>query len=220
MSVVLQCDSYGRPFDKAGDYEEMQLEETLQQFSKYKHAAHAMIYTVCLPHEVEKLRKSHTVSSQQRVLMVLRFDGSLGFPGGLLDGNETPEDGLNREMLEEIALDMNSFRFVRKDHVMSHVNRRKEFVTHFYAKCVEPKDYAAIELDVLKCPEWGVETYGIVRVPMYIMSDGYRGLPQFLANRFAGNARQQFTETVKRRGIIPDTEIDKAIDACQSYTNS
>ena len=37
--------------------------------------------------------------------MQLRFDGKLGFPGGLINENEIPVDGLNRELNEEIGLE-------------------------------------------------------------------------------------------------------------------
>lgn len=35
--------------------------------------------------------------------MHLRFDGTFGFPGGLLEPEEDVIDGLNREMAEEIG---------------------------------------------------------------------------------------------------------------------
>jgi U8 snoRNA-decapping enzyme len=37
--------------------------------------------------------------------MQMRFDGRLGFPGGIVDPGERIVEGLNRELLEEIALD-------------------------------------------------------------------------------------------------------------------
>ena len=36
--------------------------------------------------------------------MQLRFDGTFGFPGGILETKEAPVDGLNRELNEEIGL--------------------------------------------------------------------------------------------------------------------
>ena len=38
--------------------------------------------------------------------MQMRFDGKMGFPGGLIDPGEQVCDGLNRELQEEIALDV------------------------------------------------------------------------------------------------------------------
>jgi len=36
--------------------------------------------------------------------MQMRFDGTLGFPGGYIDSDERRHDGLNRELKEEIGL--------------------------------------------------------------------------------------------------------------------
>ena len=40
--------------------------------------------------------------------MQMRFDGTLGFPGGLVEKGEDPVIGLNREMEEEIGLEVAS----------------------------------------------------------------------------------------------------------------
>ena len=38
--------------------------------------------------------------------MQMRFDGLIGFPGGLVDPGEDVVQGLNRELKEEMNLDM------------------------------------------------------------------------------------------------------------------
>ena len=38
--------------------------------------------------------------------MQMRFDGKLGFPGGLVEPGEDIVAGLNRELVEEINLDI------------------------------------------------------------------------------------------------------------------
>ena len=35
--------------------------------------------------------------------MQLRFDGTLGFHGGMIDPEETPEGAVNRELAEELG---------------------------------------------------------------------------------------------------------------------
>ena len=36
--------------------------------------------------------------------MQMRFDGTLGFAGGMVDPGETPEDAVNRELSEEFGM--------------------------------------------------------------------------------------------------------------------
>ena len=43
--------------------------------------------------------------------MQMRFDGAIGFAGGLVDPGEEVTQGLNRELEEEINLDIVRFTF-------------------------------------------------------------------------------------------------------------
>ena len=52
----------------------------------------------------------HDVPVKALVMLQLRFDGLIGFPGGLVDPGEDIETGLNRELAEEIGLDTGSSR--------------------------------------------------------------------------------------------------------------
>ena len=42
-------------------------------------------------------------------MLQMRFDGLIGFPGGLIDPGEDAVTGLNRELEEEIGLDTCKF---------------------------------------------------------------------------------------------------------------
>merc|ERR1719470_807623 len=64
----------------------------------YRTAAHAMFFA----RTDEKLWDKHPYKAL--VNMHLRFDGRLGFPGGLLDAEENIETALNREISEEMGL--------------------------------------------------------------------------------------------------------------------
>ena len=48
---------------------------------------------------------------------------------------------------------------------------------------------------------------------MYILEDGYKGLPAFLCNLFAGNAQEQLIQSIREHCIIPEELLDKAITA-------
>ena len=46
------------------------------------------------------------------IQMQVRFDGNIGFIGGLVDTGENAIEGLNRECCEEINLDISQFRLL------------------------------------------------------------------------------------------------------------
>ena len=52
---------------------------------------------------------------------------------------------------------------------------------------------------------------GSVRVPLYTMEDGFRGLPNFMCNRFAGNARDELVLGIKRGHILSEEAIETAL---------
>jgi len=90
--------------------------------------------------------------------MQLRFDGLLGFPGGLIDSTDhSVVDGLNRELAEEINFDVNRHRVTQNDFVMSCVCSHRKMVTHFYAIEVTAAQYEDIEKRVFTAHDWGFE---------------------------------------------------------------
>lgn len=89
--------------------------------------------------------------------MQMRFDGLLGFPGGLVDPGEHPLQSANRELEEEIGLDLTKCQLSDSDHVVSFVNKNKKLVLHFYGKEVTLSLFQEIELGNLKAPDYGSE---------------------------------------------------------------
>ena len=91
--------------------------------------------------------------------MQVRFDGTLGFPGGIVDKGETPEVAVNREMCEELGCSPDSCVILEMDHVMSQVSYKTQFCLHFYAKQITLATLQQMERGVITCKEYGSEVH-------------------------------------------------------------
>ena len=91
----------------------------------------------------------------------MRFDGLLGFPGGLVDPGVDPLKGANRELEEEIGLDVKKHKLEETNHVISFVNKSKNLVLHFYGKEFTMDEFREIELKNLSAPDYGDEVRSI-----------------------------------------------------------
>lgn len=175
----------------------------------YRNAAHAMIWA---PVDTMVM---HRYEQKAVILAVLRFDGYLGFAGGLVDPGETPTQAVNREMQEELNVDTSRFSVSDTDHLISFVNTAKRFACHFYTLQLTLDELLAIEKGAISSLEYGHETQGILRIPLYTMGDGVRGLPVFLGHKFAGTAREQLLYAVVRLGVLDADTALNALEAAQ-----
>ncbi|XP_073975833.1 U8 snoRNA-decapping enzyme-like isoform X2 [Rhodnius prolixus] len=148
--------------------------------------------------------------------MQVRFDGHLGFPGGIIDPGESPEEALLRELTEELDIP-STIVFDADDRLFIHYNKTKSLILHFFVKEVSSELFRTIELRSTKSLEYGNEVLGVLRVPLYTMCDGYRGFPAFLQNKFIGNSKQQLIESLKLLNIMTSDEIEKAKNAKPPY---
>merc|ERR1712212_250538 len=69
----------------------------------------------CLFWSKTKTKTVHDIPVKGLIMMQVRFDGLLGFPGGLVDEGESVEEGLNRELVEEINLDLDEVKVTESD---------------------------------------------------------------------------------------------------------
>ncbi|XP_013782806.1 U8 snoRNA-decapping enzyme-like isoform X2 [Limulus polyphemus] len=191
-------------------HRKISMEESLRIDRSFRHAAHCFI---CAPLNKLVLGK---YPSHASVLMQLRFDGLLGFPGGIIEREEDIVCGLNRELQEEINLDLGRFMVREADHLISHVNHRHKFVFHFYSLPVTFEEFRAIEKQNLEATDYGNETLGILRVPLYTMKDGYHGLAAFLNQQFVGNAKDQLLYGLAKLKILTPEELSEAIHKSQA----
>ncbi|ERE75516.1 U8 snoRNA-decapping enzyme isoform X2 [Cricetulus griseus] len=175
----------------AGD-RKVELSEALALEPGWRHACHALLYAP------DPRKLFGRIPMRFAVLMQMRFDGRLGFPGGFVDSQDSSlEDGLNRELLEELGDAVSAFRVERSDYRSSHLAAKQRVVAHFYAKRLTPEQLQAVEARAPQAKDHGLEVLGLVRVPLYILRDGVGGLPTFLENSFIGVAREQLLEALQ-----------------------
>ena len=86
--------------------------------------------------------------------MQLRFDGTFGFPGGIVEADETPEQAVNREFEEETGMGL---AVTEANHICSHYSAETKFCLHFYAKAVQLPVFHELERSVLNTADWGGE---------------------------------------------------------------
>ncbi|XP_032485712.1 U8 snoRNA-decapping enzyme [Phocoena sinus] len=175
----------------------LELAEALQLGPGWRHACHALLYAP------DPGLLFGRIPLRYAVLMQMRFDGRLGFPGGFVDLRDCSlEDGLNRELGEELGEAAAAFRVERADYRSSHAGSRPRVVAHFYAKCLTLEQLTAVEMGAPLARDHGLEVLGLVRVPLYTLRDGVGGLPAFLENTFIGNAREQLLEALQNLGLL------------------
>lgn len=170
-------------------------------------AAHCMIYAK------DTKRIFNLYNARAAILMQMRFDGYLGFPGGLVDEGEDVITGLNRELVEEMNISPTRNLIKDENYVVSHWNESTKLVLNFYAVEVPMDELSRIEQNSVFAHDYGTEVLGTVRVPLYTMGDGYRGFPNFLNNTFCGNSKQQLLYSLHHLGLMTEEEIQNAVNA-------
>lgn len=93
--------------------------------------------------------------------MQMRFDGRLGFHGGFVDPRDTSlEEGLNRELHEELGPGVASLHVTENDYLSCHAfERPKRVVEHFYAKQLRLEELQAIEERAAEAKDHGLEVW-------------------------------------------------------------
>ncbi|XP_017365663.1 U8 snoRNA-decapping enzyme-like [Cebus imitator] len=175
----------------------LELAEALALGPDWRHACYALL------HAPDPGILFGRLPLRYAILMQMRFDGRLGFPGGFVDSQDSSlEDGLNRGLLEQLGEAAAAFRVERPDYRSSHAGSGPRVVAHFYAKSLTLEQLSAVEASATRAKDHGLEVLGLVRVPLYTLRDGVGGLPIFLENCFIGAAREQLLDTLQDLGVV------------------
>ncbi|XP_027701569.1 U8 snoRNA-decapping enzyme [Vombatus ursinus] len=183
------------------------LSEALDLGPSWRHACHALLYAP------DPGRLFGCIPLRYAVLMQMRFDGRLGFPGGFVDPQDgSLEAGLNRELLEELGEGAAAFSLGPGDYRSSHATASPppRVVAHFYVKQLTLDQVLALEAGAHRAKDHGLEVLGLVRVPLYTLRDGVGGLPAFLENSFIGAARDQLMEALQGLGLLEPGQLPSA----------
>ncbi|XP_074866439.1 tudor-interacting repair regulator protein isoform X1 [Carettochelys insculpta] len=173
----------------------------------WSHSCHAMLYA---PNPGMLFGR---IPLRYAVLMQMRFDGLLGFPGGFVDRRYwSLEDGLNRVL----GLGLGCVRLTEADYLCSHLTEGPHrVVAHFYARQLTLEELHTIEICAVHSRDHGLEVMGMVRVPLYTQKDRMGGLPNFLGNSFVGTAKFQLLFALKVLNMVPEEKLAEAVAATQ-----
>lgn len=190
-------------------YKQIDQSKSLELESRFKHAAHVAIYSRTEDKQFGKYPK------HAHLLVQLRFDGTFGFTGGIVDKDETPLVAVNRESSEELGISLGSVEVTQEDYVITHYADELNMCLHFYAKEVGFDKIVEIEKSCVNGKDYGNEVLGIARAPLYTLSNGL-GLPAFLGSQFIGSARVTLLHLLMERKILPEDELTRAIDLAKN----
>jgi len=196
---------------------DISFEASLQE-KDHAHAVHCMVWAKWEDHFVIEEFVPHAA-----ILMQVRFDGCIGFPGGMVDeditgipihqAKEKVISAVTRELAEEMNVDFTRHVITKEDYMFTHRHPSKKLFLHFFTFEMSLDSLREIENMALKSMDFGNEVMGILRVPLYTMNDGYRGFPAFLNQNFIQCSRQQLLLSLDAKKILTKNEIDEAVSS-------
>ncbi|XP_062036545.1 tudor-interacting repair regulator protein isoform X1 [Lepus europaeus] len=124
-------------------------EEAMRLGPGWSHSCHAMLYAA------NPGQLFGRIPMRFSVLMQMRFDGLLGFPGGFVDRRFwSLEDGLNRVL----GLGLGCLRLTEADYLSSHLTEGPHrVVAHLYARQLTLEQLHAVEISAVHSRDHGLE---------------------------------------------------------------
>ena len=149
------------------------------------------------------------------VLMQLRYDGKIGFPGGIVEEGERAEEALLRELEEEMGVSEQTLGYTfagRFEPTCAYEVSiptgffKGKLRSYFYSCAITAEEMRAVERCGLSAEHFGSEVWGILRVncgqspplPEYLGSS----LGNFLKHEFLPSSDWQLFDLLIKRGLV------------------
>ncbi len=138
------------------------------------------------------------------VLMHMRWDGFIGFPGGKVETGEELHEALIREMEEEYNFTVRLKHLVNDKpiHLCSHADNHGELHTHCFELEVSKSEFKRVIELATEAEHFGSEVQGVFAVQIAEFEKGI-GYSQFRKNNFKASAGLQIDALVRRHGWLP-----------------
>jgi len=149
------------------------------------------------------------------VLMIVRWDGMLGFAGGVLEPEEAAdvkeggaavkaaaEKALRRELREEVGVTEAG----ELEHICTHLTAANGSRSHFWAREVDEEKFIEIESGVRRGMHFGQEVMGAFRAPLFPTQ-----LESFFRSNFPPGALAQLLIFLSKKNLIPARDLEAAV---------
>lgn len=147
------------------------------------------------------------------LLMLHRWDGMIGFPGGNVNPGEDLKTALIREVNEEIRFVVDAEDLVP---VVSYEVEGKNRVTHLYQATVDFEVLKAAQSSAWDAKDYLTEITGVFLAHMMASRGGYtgmKGVPALLASPMPPTAREQLMVLGLENGWVTTDHIAQAMGA-------
>jgi 8-oxo-dGTP pyrophosphatase MutT (NUDIX family) len=149
------------------------------------------------------------------VLMIVRWDGMLGFAGGAVEPEEAAdakdgdvaaraavENALRRELREELGV----VEAGDLEHICTHLTAANGSRSHFWAREIDYEKFIEIESGVRRRVHFGSEVMGAFRAPLFPSQ-----LESFFRSNFPPGALAQLLIFLSKKNLIPARELEAAV---------